>query len=432
MSLQAGVQVIVRCGEENGLFDCLTFDGLAITNPAVVTFVHPASPQAASNALALRDAMVNALVALGGQPLSQPCYGRPNDLEACHALHEAHCQKLLVLVGDDNQPFAAGSYLTPWTSNTDPTFTALPVMPIASRPNVTSLLPSAMARQNVTFWTSSLDEALPAVFANAGLTYETPKIFISYRREETAALAVQLFDALSHEGYDAFLDHFRIPPGVNFQARLTQELGDKSMVLMLESATFLRSQWIDYEIAVAKACSLGVFALNIDGANKTPGIDDEVRLTIDRGDFLGGVADARAELTLSALERILTAIRIEHDRAQFRRRRILETALTDAILQAGGNLPIRLGHGCIQVDQIGRGGRSYLVALTTRPPDLPDFHRLGGIATTPGSGVIIGLSRLMEPPRVERLIWLAGLSQLAFRDEGELVSVAEQMVRGTL
>ena len=75
---------------------------------------------------------------------------------------------------------------------------------------------------NVEFWSRSIAEVIPAILGLSNITTENPRIFISYRQKDSSNLAIQLFDALCHQGFDAFLDHFRIPPGVNFQARLTQ------------------------------------------------------------------------------------------------------------------------------------------------------------------------------------------------------------------
>jgi hypothetical protein len=270
------------------------------------------------------------------------------------------------------------------------------------------------------------------MLALSGLTAEVPKIFISYRQIESAALAIQLFDELGKAGFDVFLDHFRIPPGVNFQARLTQELGDKSMVLFLESDTFNDSEWVTYEVNVAKACGLGVYALNLCKAPKAPGVDDGLRRSLDNSDFVGGSYDAKAELMPAALEAVLATVRTEHDRAIVRRRQILERALEGAVLHEGGNLPTPCGYGCLQVDSLLPPGKRYIVALTPRPPDLTDFHRVHGQVVQPVKGVVVGLSRLMEPPRVQRLAWLSGVSNLMLRDEGEMLDLARQLVKGTL
>jgi hypothetical protein len=81
---------------------------------------------------------------------------------------------------------------------------------------------------------------------------------------------------------------------------------------------------------------------------------------------------------------------------------------------------------------VAGAGRDYLVYLAPRPPDFPDFHTLHGAAHPPARGVILGLSRLMEPPRLKRNGWLSDLCEIRVVDEGELRAAARMMVQGTL
>lgn len=53
------------------------------------------------------------------------------------------------------------------------------------------------------------------------------RLFISYVRRDTSAIADQLFGALTQEGFDVFLDRCSVPVGVPFQKRLMQDLCDK-------------------------------------------------------------------------------------------------------------------------------------------------------------------------------------------------------------
>ncbi len=260
--LRAGAQVICRWEDQAENFRCEAFNGLALMNPALVIIAHCGSPAAQGSARTIRDALVGELVALGATAITPACgSGGWGDLTKCHALNEPQCQKLLVMVGDGDTRFKDSPDLQRWHSG-DATFFALPVLPEvallpvgrlrsalvrlsnlifrktsqqqAMRRSVGRLLPAWVTALNVVFWKASPREAVPAMLALSNMTAVVPKIFVSYRQTESAALAIQLFDALSHAGFDVFLDHFRIPPGVNFQSRLTQELGDKSMVLFLE------------------------------------------------------------------------------------------------------------------------------------------------------------------------------------------------------
>jgi hypothetical protein len=272
---------------------------------------------------------------------------------------------------------------------------------------------------NVEFWTTSIAQAIPAILSLSNLT-----------QKDSAALAMQLFDALSHAGFEAFLDHFRIPPGVNFQARLTQELGDKSMVLLIESEHILDSEWTTYEINIAKTCSLGVFALNAPNGVFVPGIDPAIRMTVSNADFQGGSFSPTSELIQDVLASVVDRAKAEHDQALVRRKQILHDSLEGALAAEGVALAPLTPRGMVPVRS--NNGIEYLIWLTPRPPELLDFHSVHGATIPPAKGVVIGLSRLMEPTRFEQTAWLAGLSQIIMIEEGQLKKAASAIAKGTL
>jgi hypothetical protein len=433
MALQAGVQVIVQSERPGQEFDCLGFTGLPIVNPAFIALASAGTPQARANLDELHSELVRELHVIAPQIRSVvlPCRGLPPGPgpAGCHAQMEPDCQKLLVLVGDETLPLSVSPFHQPWLTGS-PTHRVLPVYGVASRTSVWNLLPIEYRRLNVEFWSRSIAEVIPAILALSGLTAENPRIFISYRQKDAPALAMQLFDALSHQNFDAFLDHFRIPPGVNFQARLTQELGNKSMVLLIESEHILDSEWTTYEINVAKACALGIFALHVPGGVYVDGVDSAIRLELDATQFVGGVFSSATELQPASLDAIIDRVRREHDRALVRRRQILRESLEGALLEQGLVQPYLTPAGGMRVQS--HGGQEYLVWLTPRPPELPDFYSVHGQAASPLRGVVIGLARLMEPSRLAQTDWLAGLSQVKLVDEGHMKQAAAQMARGNL
>lgn len=429
--LMSGAQVIVRWQDGSG-FRCESWEGLAVQNPALVSLAHCGTSQAQQDLWELRDALAAELLAMGAtRQAVPPCGGGLGGIGGCHAQNEPNCQKALVMVTDGYQAFLDQQpVLADWAAGS-PAHVVLPVAPMASKPQFSSMFPSWVGAYNAAFWSGSPAEAVPAVLGLAGITAELPKIFISYRQAETAGLAIQIFDALGHAGFDVFLDHFRIPPGVNFQARLTEQLGDKSMVLFLESDTFLQSSWVTYEVNVAKTCVLGMHALNVCSAPSIPGVDEALRTRLAGIDFVGGAFRPNAVLVAAKLDEVVALIRREHDRAIVRRRQILEATLEGAILGAGGSRPIPVGFGAFRIDA-ATGSKTYIVSVTPRPPDLPDFHRVHSQIAHPTVGVVIGLSQLMEPGRHARLSWLAGVSTLKFCDEGDMLILGRQMVQGSL
>ncbi|HYX26860.1 MAG TPA: toll/interleukin-1 receptor domain-containing protein [Thermoanaerobaculia bacterium] len=424
MSPGEQVPVILQWEGEDGGFECAGFTGLPVVNPILIVLAHAGSPDSIANAAALREELIRELTALAPEVKKEdrPCEDP--------ARLEPSCRRVLLPVGSATAALEEKPWFAPWLA-LEPFYLTLPVFPLVARQGVTKLLPKGFSRFNVEFWSRSIADALPAVFALAGLTSESARIFISYRQKESAALAIQLFDALAHENFDVFLDHFRIAPGVDFQTRLTQELGDKSMVLLLESAGILDSEWTLYEINVAKTCGLGLFALQPPGGRSVPGVEEPVRRRLADGDFAGGSFSASAVLEPAVLSDVVERVKREHDRALVQRRQALRLSLQGALWREKV-----YGHyfdefGILHVP-IQEKSLEYRVWLTPRPPDLPDFHTTSQYAQAPVRGVVIGLSRLMEPLRMQRTGWLAGLCHIELVDEGQLLAAAGQMARGEL
>ncbi|MCG3194105.1 MAG: hypothetical protein DIJKHBIC_03362 [Thermoanaerobaculia bacterium] len=426
MPLQSGAQLILQVERPDGLFECEGFLGLPVLHPVFLALACAGTAPAQRDLQNLRQALMRELKTLApaARSVVVPCggKGRPS---FCHAVAEADCQKVLVCVGDVAQPLPPFPELVDWAQR-GPEFRVLLVFPESAKGSVKRLIPHSLRNLNVEFWTSSVAEVLPAVFSIAGLTPENPRIFISYRQKDTSQLAVQLFDALAHAGFDVFLDHFRIPPGVDFQARLTQELGDKAMLLLLESQNILASEWTRYEIDVAKTASLGILALRHPKGVDVDGIDPAVRMILNRNDFEPPGLDL---LKADALDRVVERVRMEHSRALIRRRQILRDSLEGALLLEGVP-PQTVSPGGIVVT--GGQGRRYLVWLTPRAPELHDFCGVHAHVDPTSSGVVIGLARLMEPVRASQTEWLAGLASIHLFDEGLLKRAAAEMARGTL
>ncbi|NYJ13051.1 hypothetical protein GGI64_004132 [Rhizobium leguminosarum] len=97
-----------------------------------------------------------------------------------------------------------------------------------------------------------------AVLECLGLLRRQRQVFVSYRRNESRAAAVQLHDLLSSRGYDVFLDTHDIRPGDPFQDVLWHRLCDSDVVVMLDTPTYFESKWTKQEIGRARAKEIHV------------------------------------------------------------------------------------------------------------------------------------------------------------------------------
>lgn len=427
--MRDGAEVIVHSQDGGGRVRCTAYRDLRLANPVFIVLAAYGSREAIDSQQDIASALHAELTGpMGASVTTAACGGSVPDLGQCHARHEHGVEKLLVLVGDDHSlPTDELVRLSAdWARNGWP---ILPLFPWSGQGGLSSRLPVAATPANAHFWKVDAAQTLPAVMATANITTRQPRIFISYRQIDSAALAIQLFDALSHAGFDVFLDHFRIPPGVNFQSRLSQELGDKSMVLLLESERLDESQWVAHEIAVAKACGLGLLGLLLPGGQPQASLEPENRRTVPLADFAGRQFDKDATLLPAALERIVQEIKQTHDRALVARRRMIEHSFEGAVYRRTGTLPHRSRDGAFKVTG---GGKTYQVWLSPYPPDTPDFHRAHGKIQHLEDGVVIGLSRLMEPAIQTRTMWLADLCKLHHVDEGQIAKAAQLMLQGKL
>jgi len=87
------------------------------------------------------------------------------------------------------------------------------------------------------------------------------RLFISYKRNESRGVAIQLFEKLEQAGFDVFLDTHSIRPGDEFQEELWHRLVDTDVVVLLNTPQFLESAWTTQELARANSMSIGIFQL---------------------------------------------------------------------------------------------------------------------------------------------------------------------------
>lgn len=427
--LQNDLQLILQTEYQPNKIRCEGFRRLPITHPVFIGLATDRTPQAIRYALELRSEIILALqqmsVALESPPppcpgaAALPCVG------GCHAFEVPDCRKVLVLVGDGTASLSVDSWLDS-EMRTHGTYHVLPVLPDGTDPR--SVLSPPLQRVNCAFWKQSIREIVPSLLSTAGLVSNDYKIFITYKRDETSPLAEQVFDALTHENFDVFLDRFRVPPGVDFQRRLSQELSDKSMVLVLESPSILASQWTVYEILFAWLHRLGIAAIHVPGGQPVPGLTSSRRFSIGSSQLSrsGTLLDPDLQLVVDFIKR-------QHGVALSRKKALLRQNLSDALLYAGIFRHTVSSNGLLQIEAIAPANpKKYSVWLTPRPPELQDFHLTDSYTGSGERGVVIGPARFFESHRKNQVDWLSQTSDIACIDEGHLLLAARDMARGTL
>ena len=104
----------------------------------------------------------------------------------------------------------------------------------------------------------NVDKYVNCALETLRLLRKTRKVFISYKRVESAAVANQLFDVLTRCNFDVFLDSYVIRGADNFQEELFHRMSDCDVVVQLHTFDFKNSEWCRVEVEMANMKQIGL------------------------------------------------------------------------------------------------------------------------------------------------------------------------------
>lgn len=107
----------------------------------------------------------------------------------------------------------------------------------------------------------NIEGLVSCILEGLSLIRSSRRLFISYRRNESSTVAIQLFEKLEKAGFDVFLDTHSVSPGSSFQDELWHRMVDTDVVVLLNTPGFMTSNWTKQELAKANAMSIGVVQL---------------------------------------------------------------------------------------------------------------------------------------------------------------------------
>lgn len=123
-------------------------------------------------------------------------------------------------------------------------------------------IPCILNNQNgIQFKDTELDRITNVVLESFELLRNTRKVFISYKRNESTSVAIQLYEALEAHNFDVFLDTHSIGKGEPFQDELWHRMTDCDVIVLLNTPGFLESHWCKEEFAEAGAKQIGIVQL---------------------------------------------------------------------------------------------------------------------------------------------------------------------------
>jgi hypothetical protein len=123
-------------------------------------------------------------------------------------------------------------------------------------------IPKILENQNGQLYDAKKDDKIvDLALESFGKLRQTRKVFISYKRDESTSVAIQLYEALERNNFDVFLDTHSIKQGEPFQEELWHRMADCDVIVLLNTPEFLTSRWCKEEIAEANAKKIGIIQL---------------------------------------------------------------------------------------------------------------------------------------------------------------------------
>src|SRR5215471_13927968 len=247
--------------------------------------------------------------------------------------------------------------------------------------NVPSILRSANGMALATAGTN-LEALAAALLECVGLLRRQRRVFISYRRIESANAALQLHDALGSRGFDVFLDTYDVRPADDFQAIVWHRLCDSDVMVMLDTPGYFGSRWTAAEIGRALAKKIAV--LGVVWPDHQPERVSQLRepIFLQNADLQG----RDGPLTAPVVERILSTVERLRSRSLAIRHAAIAGALRSATEEIGGSVVAIGAHRGMKI--VLADGRTLCAFPAVGVPTAEHFHdaaeniKLLGLSTT--------------------------------------------------
>lgn len=412
--LRDGLQFVLQHRDAAGMPRCRGFRGLPTTEAEYLCVVGPSEAIEAQ----LGDDIAASLLATSSSIVEvrdgyMPCGGRSSG--TCHALGVPHCHKTIAIIVDGSgAPIHVASVPSTPGRRVD-------IVPVLAGGATATHLPASLRKRNAIAWTPGDRAAASRLVQRAGVASRTPRLFLSYVRKDTSELADQLFDELHRQGFDVFLDRFRIPPGADFHVKIAEELSDKAVVLVLESPHLYSSKWVRHEVGFARAHRLGVVAIRLPRAPTIPEIDKDWRRSVAPKELT-----PRGRLKPTALKSVTYFIRAVHLAAESWRRGALRDAMSDSLARAGlTNQQLRATDVVLATHP--SSGNRYAFRMACYPPTVEDYCVVAPERSGPATAYVVGPAKHMDAHRRAHNEWISDESKIELCDESEILALPRRL-----
>lgn len=401
--------------------ECCRFENLSLVEPVHIAIVPDTGLEKKAEML---YQLLRSRISSLARPRSGSTHTCPGPrLLECLGRNEPTCRSILLVVCSTNRvSHQVETAMNNWMANCVANPKILPMLPGGA--NINTVLPSGFDQIAVLRDTNGIEACVPEIFRCAGLASDQFRLFISYRRNDSAKLADQLFDRFSREGFDVFLDRFRGTPGRAFPNQLSESLIDKGLVLVIESANVWQSNWTIAEVLFAYIYRLGLLSISPPGGSAFELIDDRNRY---RGTLQEWV-DPYGCTVLSdpGLNQFVSFVRERYAEQIMVRRVYLESLLGNALATCSLSAKRELNgiHSVSNAD-------GYCIELSSRQPKLENIYRVSkSISSTSQSAVVVGPREFLDPQSKLHLDWLIEKTNIFGCEEVRMLDLAKRIEAG--
>ncbi|MFO1398093.1 MAG: toll/interleukin-1 receptor domain-containing protein [Burkholderiales bacterium] len=279
---------------------------------------------------------------------------------------------------------------------------SVPVLPVSSQPtSVSKEIPADLRGLNCVFYRGpgGADRVFGALLGCLGMLPRQRRVFLSYRRNESTPVAIQLFAELSARHYDVFLDTHSIGDGVDFQESLWHSLCDVDVLVMLDTPAYFRSRWTAAEYGRALAKGIGVLSVQWPTAQASTITGTSSLVALSTGDF-----SPDQSLVPAALDRVCDQLEDFRSLAHATRHLGIVSAVEEAVSRVHGRVEGMDARRAMQIRL--RSGKRVVLQPTVGVPTAVTLQQSLEHAGATESAIVYDHVGIM-PSWVAHMVWLA-------------------------
>jgi hypothetical protein len=218
-----------------------------------------------------------------------------------------------------------------------------------------------------------IDPLVNVVLEGLGLLRNTRRLFISYKRDESSKVAIQLFERFEKNGFDVFLDTHSIRHGEPFQDELWHRLADTDIVVLLNTPGFLKSEWTKEELAKANAMMIGILQLIWPTHKQEREAEISIPMQLQAGDFGNShFSDSNSYLTNETIEKVVEQAESLRARSLAARQDNIVSEFISAANKTG--VPVNL-HPEKIITATKKSGQNYVMIPTVGVPQALRYNQ---------------------------------------------------------